>query len=111
MKVRKSNGAAAAVATANTDDRYVEFIHKAITALRNPQKSKGIHSVFSGFNAAFREHFNLEKTEGFAIVDRLAEEGKIEKHFARGGVMLYLPGEMPKQADVSAKKALAKILG
>ncbi len=37
---------------------YEDFFKKAILKLRNPAKSRGIHSVFSGFNDAFRKYFN-----------------------------------------------------
>ena len=38
-----------------------QFCKQAITGLRNLEKSKGIHAVYSGFNGAFREYFGLDK--------------------------------------------------
>ncbi|MEK7210824.1 MAG: hypothetical protein AAB070_05355 [Candidatus Binatota bacterium] len=68
-----------------------EFVKKAIVSLRkNPYK--GIHSVYSGFNEAFRAYFNEEPIKW---TNQLAAEGVIEIRPARGGVMLYLPGEAP----------------
>jgi hypothetical protein len=68
-----------------------EFVKKAIVSLRkNPYK--GIHSVYSGFNEAFRSYFNEDPIKW---TNQLANEGVIEIRPARGGVMLYLPGEAP----------------
>jgi len=36
--------------------REEEFVYRAIKRLRKPPY-RGIHSVFSGFNQAFKEHF------------------------------------------------------
>jgi len=68
-----------------------EFVKKAIVSLRkNPYK--GIHSVYSGFNEAFRSYFNEDPIKW---TNQLAAEGAIEIRPARGGVMLYIPGEAP----------------
>ena len=50
-----------------------EFVIRAIKKLTKPPY-KGIHSVFSGFNQAFREYFNKDPVE---VTKRLAQEGKI----------------------------------
>lgn len=68
-----------------------EFVKKAIVSLRKTPY-KGIHSVYSGFNEAFRAYFNEEPIKW---TNQLAAEGVIEIRPARGGVMLYLPGEAP----------------
>lgn len=81
-----------------------EFIVKAIKKLRKPPY-KGIHSVYSGFNQAFREYFDKNPVEA---TTRLADEGKIVTRPARGGVMLYLPEEAPPPRE--AKSVLNKIL-
>ena len=65
---------------------------------------KGIHSVYSGFNQAFREYFNKDPVE---TTTKLAQEGKIVTRPVRGGVTLYLPEDAPSQA----KGVLNKILG
>ena len=80
-----------------------EFVLRAIKRLRKPPY-KGIHSVFSGFNQAFKEHYGKNPVE---TTQKLAGEGKIVTRPVRGGVMLYLPEDAP-QAKGSV---LQKILG
>jgi hypothetical protein len=84
-----------------------KFFKVAIIRLRDKSKSLGIHSVFSGFNEAFREHF---KEDPIKVTQELAGAGKIETRFVKGGVMIYLPGEAPKLRGDVGKAALAKIL-
>lgn len=81
-----------------------EFTKRAIKQLRKPPQ-KGIHSVYSGFNDAFRKYFDKDPSEE---VDRLAHEGKIAKRDTEGGVKLYLVEEAPEKAD--ADKAVDKIV-
>jgi hypothetical protein len=70
-----------------------EFVTQAIKKLRkNPYL--GIHSVYSGFNEAFRKYFGSNPVEA---TSRLANEGKIETRAFKGGVMLFLPGEAPRR--------------
>ncbi len=80
-----------------------EFILRAIKRLRKPPY-RGIHTVYSGFNQAFKEHFGKSSIE---VTRKMAEEGKIVIRPVRGGVMLYLPGEAPE----AQKSVLKKILG
>jgi hypothetical protein len=68
-----------------------EFVKKAIVSLRK-DPFKGIHSVYSGFNEAFRTYFSDDPVKW---TTQLAAEGVIETRPARGGVMLYLSGEAP----------------
>jgi len=70
-----------------------EFITQAIKKLRK-DPFRGIHSVYSGFNEAFRKYFDGNPIEA---TNRLAAEGKIEIRPFKGGAMLYLPGEAPKR--------------
>jgi hypothetical protein len=70
-----------------------EFVIQAIKKLKK-DPFRGIHSVFSGFNEAFRKYFGTNPVE---TTSRLAAEGKIETRPFKGGVMLYLPGEAPKR--------------
>jgi len=86
---------------------YEEFFKKAILRLRDTSKSRGIHSVFSGFNQAFREYFGEDPIK---ITQELAKQGKIEIRPVRGGVMIYLPGEAPQSRADLGKTALSKIL-
>lgn len=82
-----------------------EFVAKAIKTLRRPPY-KGIHSVYSGFNQAFREYFNKDPVEA---TRRLAEEGKIATRPVKGGAILYLSEDAPRTAD--ARSVLKTILG
>ena len=87
-----------------------EFTVKAIENLRkkNPDgtpKYRGVHSVFSGFNSAFREYFG---TDPITAVRKLEAEGVIKTKPVRGGVMLYKAGEMPEYNTTS--EVLSRIL-
>lgn len=87
-----------------------QFILDAIVKLRTPAgKSKGIHSVFSGFNEAFRAYFPGE--DPVAWTQKLAAEGKIVTRLVRGGAMLYLPADAPvggtRGADALKRMGLA----
>ena len=79
-----------------------EFVVRAIKRLKK-EPYKGIHSVFSGFNQAFRGYFYKDPVEA---TTKLAQEGKIVTRPVRGGVMLYLPEDAPSQS----KGVLNKIL-
>ena len=72
---------------------HEDFFTRAILKLRDTSKSQGIHSVFSGFNQAFREYYLEDPVE---VTQKLASEGKIDVKPAKRGVMIYLPGEGPK---------------
>ena len=80
-----------------------EFVKKAVVSLRK-DPYKGIHSVYSGFNEAFRTYFNEDPIKW---TNQLAEEGIIEIRPARGGVMLYIPGEAPARS--TGKEVLKKM--
>ena len=51
-----------------------EFVVQAIRKLRK-DPFRGIHSVYSGFNEAFRKYFETNPVEA---TSKLAGEGKIE---------------------------------
>jgi len=82
-----------------------EFVLQAIKKLRK-EPFRGIHSVYSGFNEAFRKYFGTNPVEA---TSRLAAEGKIETRLFKGGVMLFLPGEAPKRP--SAEEIIQLVLG
>jgi len=82
-----------------------EFVLQAIKKLRK-EPFRGIHSVYSGFNEAFRKYFGTNPVEA---TSRLATEGKIEARPFKGGVMLFLPGEAPKRP--SAEEVIQLVLG
>ncbi len=77
-----------------------EFVYRAIKRLRKPPY-RGIHSVFSGFNQAFKEHFGKNPIE---LTQKMAGEGKIVTRPVKGGVMLYLPEDAPNPKKASWKK-------
>jgi len=79
-----------------------EFIRKAVKKLRG--KYKGIHTVYSGFNSAFKEYFGTNPVEA---TQKLAREGKINIRPVKGGVLIYLPEDAPNTAE----NILNKILG
>jgi hypothetical protein len=82
-----------------------EFVLKAIERLRVPPY-KGIHSVFSGFNEAFREYFPLLDPVDFT--NQLAKEGKIVIKPAKKGVLLYKAEDATPMT--TGKDALKKII-
>ena len=84
---------------------HEEFIKKAIVSLRK-EGYKGIHSVYSGFNNAFKKYFDGENP--VEVTNKLAKEGKIVVRPVRGGVMLYLPEDAPASRD-AADEALKKM--
>jgi len=73
-----------------------EFVVQAVKKLRK-EPFRGIHSVYSGFNEAFRKYFGTNPVEA---TSKLAVEGKIETRPLKGGVMIFLPGEAPKRPSV-----------
>lgn len=75
---------------------HEEFIKKAIVSLRK-EGYKGIHTVYSGFNSAFKKYFDNENP--IDVTNKLAQEGKIVLRPVKGGVMLYLPEDAPTVKD------------
>ncbi len=83
---------------------HEEFVRKAVVSLRK-EGYKGIHTVYSGFNDAFKKYFEGENP--VEVTNKLAAEGKIALRPVKGGVMLYLPEEAPassRSADDTLKK-------
>ena len=80
-----------------------EFVVRAIKKLKRPPY-RGIHSVYSGFNQAFREYFAANPVE---VTNRLAQEGKIRTRPVKGGVMLYLPEDIENETQSVLKKILS----
>lgn len=80
-----------------------EFVKLAITRLRL-ENYKGIHSIYSGFNEAFKAYF--DGANPIEATDELAKRGKIALRPVKGGVMLYLPGDGPEMSrgDMALKK-------
>ncbi|MGE4357315.1 MAG: hypothetical protein AB7E08_02020 [Candidatus Omnitrophota bacterium] len=84
---------------------HEEFIRKAIVTLRRPEY-RGIHSVYSGFNEAFRKYFPGD--DPVKVTNQLAKEGKIVVRPVKGGVMLYLPEDITG-GRMSGDEALKKM--
>jgi hypothetical protein len=82
-----------------------EFVRRAILRLRKPPY-RGIHSVYSGFNEAFRAYFGRDPVEA---TNRLAQEGKLIIRPARGGVMLFLPEDASPPA--TPEQVVGRIVG
>ena len=72
---------------------YEEFVKQAILKLRTDDY-KGIHTVYSGFNEAFREYY--EGKDPIKVTNRLAKAKKIIIRPVKSGVMLYLPEDVPQ---------------
>lgn len=109
MKNAKKNSPAQATQTP-AKLSIEEFTKRAIVAARTGSY-KGIHSVYSGFNSAFKEYFGLDTKGAIDAINALVAAGKIQTHFARGGVMLYLPGEMTQPKNKSASNLLSLVVG
>jgi predicted membrane protein len=84
---------------------HEEFVKKAIVSLRK-DGYKGIHTVYSGFNNAFKKYFEGE--DPVKVTNQLAQEGKIVIRPVKGGVMLYLPEDVDKPKDIG-DEALKKM--
>jgi len=80
-----------------------EFVKLAIARLRL-ENYKGIHSIYSGFNEAFKSYF--DGANPIETTGELAKQGKISIRPVKGGVMLYLPGDGPElsRGDMALKK-------
>jgi hypothetical protein len=84
---------------------HEEFVRKAVVSLRK-EGYKGIHTVYSGFNTAFKQYFQGENPVD--ATNKLAKEGKIIIRPVKGGVMLYLPEEAPAPQNLG-DEALKKM--
>jgi len=72
---------------------HEEFVKLAIVKLRNGN-FKGIHSVYSGFNEAFRKYY--EGDDPVQVTNGLGQEGKLVIRPVKSGVMLYLSEDAPQ---------------
>ena len=84
---------------------HKEFVERAVICLRK-EGYKGIHSVYSGFNEAFKKYFDGENP--VAVTKKLADEGHIYIRLAKGGALLYLSKDVPHYR--SPEETLALIL-
>ncbi|MFZ5559705.1 MAG: hypothetical protein ACOZAL_02850 [Patescibacteria group bacterium] len=74
-----------------------EFVQRAIDKLG---KNGKLHTVYSGFNGAFRAYFNQDPVEA---VKKLVKEGKIFSRPVKGGVVISLV-KAPSPGDEALKK-------
>ena len=82
-----------------------EFTLLAIEKLVDPGKST-IHTVYSGFNNAFREYFPGK--DPIEEVKKLVDNGKVSFRLCRGGALIAKPGVIsPNQS--SPDKTLNKM--
>jgi len=82
-----------------------EFVKLAILKLRTAPY-KGVHSVFSGFNEAFKIYFDGDNP--VPITNQLAESGAIAIRPTKAGVVLYLPEDAPQKIS-RGEEALKKM--
>jgi len=80
-----------------------EFVKKAIQKLRKGEY-KGIHTVFSGFNEAFRKYF--DGANPVEATKELAKKGIIVSRPARRGAYILLA----EDATDNSQEVLDKIL-
>jgi len=73
-----------------------EFVLKAIKSLREGTRGKGIHTVWSGFNKAFRDYFG-DKADPIAITTQMRKDGQIAVLLAKGGVKLYIRTDLTEK--------------
>lgn len=104
------------VQKAQKDMKLFAFVKRAILALRDTSKSKGIHVVFSGFNGALRKQYGWDKAQAIEAMNALAETGEIVLIPRRYGPMIYLRADAPSGSSAAsqekqAQATLDKILG
>jgi len=78
-----------------------EFIRCAIKKIRD--QYKGIHSVYSGFNRAFKQYFGTNPVDA---TQRLSQEKKIVIRPVKGGVLIYVPEDAPPNPEDVLNKIL-----
>lgn len=86
---------------------HEDFVKRAILKLRDTSKSRGIHSVFSGFNNAFRMYYGEDPVEAIRELER---GGRVQARLVKKGAMLYLPGEAPNWTYGDGAPTLKRIL-
>ena len=83
-----------------------EFVRRAVLRLRKGT-AKSIHTVYSGFNAAWREYYGTDPVEG---IKALVDAGVCVTHPTRGGARLYLAEDAPARKP-SGREIVGIILG
>jgi len=86
---------------------HLEFIQKAFDTLRvskNGVTYAGLHTVYSGFNEAFRKYFPTD--DPIKVTKKLHDSKEIVVRAARGGAMIYLGDAIPQDGGDKALKAM-----
>jgi hypothetical protein len=83
-----------------------EFLQRAVKRLRKGN-AKSIHSVYSGFNSAWRQYYGTDPVSG---VKALEEAGVCVTHPTKGGVRIYLAEDAPNRKP-STEEVVGIILG
>lgn len=78
---------------------HEEFVLRAIEKLSSPTR-RTVHTVYSGFNDAFRSYF--PGADPIKVVDELKKAGKLSFRFCRGGAIIAAPGVISDNADPDA---------
>jgi len=79
---------------ANGKISFADFAKRFISHARGV-KSKGIHTVYDKFNDTARAYYGKQ----FNVVEAtnaLVDKGIIEGYITKGGMRIYLKGEMPQ---------------
>ena len=83
-----------------------EFVRRAVIRLRKGT-AKSIHTVYSGFNSAWREYYGTDPVSG---VEALVDAGVCVTHPTKGGARLYLAEDAPRRR-ASTGEVIGIILG
>jgi len=83
-----------------------EFVRRAVERLRKGT-AKSIHTVYSGFNAAWRQYYGTDPIEGVKALEKL---GICVTHPVKGGARLYLAEDAPARKP-STEEVIGIILG
>ena len=87
---------------------HLEFIQTAFDTLRKVdaqgRQYAGLHTVYSGFNEAFRKYF--PKDDPIKVVENLKKSGELNVRPCRGGAMIYMGEFVPEDGGDKALKAM-----
>ena len=72
--------------------KYEDFVKNNIVGLRE-EGYLGIHTLYSGFNEAFKKYYKGENPN--EVLDKLSQGGKIIMIPVETGYMLYMPEDAP----------------
>ena len=84
---------------------FAEFTRRYIKHARS-ERSKGIHTVFDKFNEACRKYYS-DDFDPVKQINALIDKGIIEGYLTKGGMRIYLKGEMPQAKGKTAESVLS----